>query len=503
MLFLSTIFSPHLFAQTKIKKVELIHANSLEFDEKYGKNVKRLIGNVQFKHEGVLMFCDSAYLYPNNSIDAFGNISIRQGDTLNLSGEVLKYNGNTKMADIQKNIRLSDKEMTLTTQQLFYDLNTFTATYTNEGTIVSSQNTLISQRGYYYAKNKSFSFKKNVVLTNPEYVMNCDTLLYNTLSKVASFYGPTTIRSKENFIYCENGWYDTEKNISQFNKNAYLLSGHQKLLGDSIYYDRKESIGKAFRNVMLTDTSENIVLSGEYGFHDEQKEKSFITQNALLKQYKDSDTLFLHADTLMAVTMYDKDSQNEKDSLRSWKILYAYHHVKFFKEDLQGKCDSLIYSYRDSTMRLFQRPVLWSETNQLTAEKIEMKTSDGKIERMFLLQSALIVSKEDSVKYNQIRGKQMTGYFQNNELKRIFVEGNGQTIYFPKDRGKLIGVNKAECSDILIFLKENKVNKITFLKKPDATLFPMSEFSSKEFILKEFIWRENERPLSYKDIFLK
>ncbi|MBI4931732.1 MAG: organic solvent tolerance protein OstA [Bacteroidetes bacterium] len=508
------LYSVLSFSQTK--KVELLHANSLEFDEKLGKDVKRLIGNVQFRHEGVLMSCDSAYLYPNNKIDAFSNIHIQQGDTLNLFGQLLKYDGNTRMAEVQKNIRLSDKEMTLTTEQLFYDMHSSVATYTSGGTIVSKQNTLTSQKGYYHADTKSFSFKQNVVLTNPEYVMNSDTLLYNTGSKVSYFYGPTIIKSDQNFIYCENGWYDTEKNTSQFSKNSYLISKNQKLKGDSIAYDRNKGIGQAFRNVSIIDTSERIIIAGDYAIHNEETEKSIITKNALLKQFYEDDTLFLHSDTLCAITEYALNAKHEKDTSQSWRKVVAYHHVKFFKDDLQGKCDSLTYSDRDSLMKLFKAPVLWSEANQLTAEKINIKMSNGEIKNMFLEKLSMIISKvdtsshtllpdslakKDSAMYNQIKGKQMTGYFKDNNLVKIYVEGNGQTIYFAKDKEKMIGVNKAECSDLIIYLKENAVDNITFLKKPDATLFPMSDYIPDEFKLKNFIWRENERPLVMQDIF--
>ncbi|MFH1004193.1 MAG: OstA-like protein [Bacteroidota bacterium] len=507
-----------VFAQTK--KIEIIHANSFEFDEKLGKNVKRLIGNVKFKHEGILMFCDSAYFYPNNSLDAFGNIHIQQGDTINITGQLLKYDGNTRKAELQKNIRLIDKDMTLTTDLLFYDLSSSSSTYYNGGTIISKQNTLTSERGYYFPKNKEFSFCKKVVLTNPEYVMNCDTLLYNTNTKIAFFYGPSKIKNNENLIYCENGWYDTDKNISQFSKNSYLITRGQKLKSDSLLYDKKKGIGKAFGNVMIIDTSENVMITGNKAMYMEQIENSIITGNILLKQYYNSDTLFLHADTLRTVYEHpikrnEKTGKYIKDTAETWKVLYAYHKVKFFKDDLQGKCDSLVYSYKDSTMRLFREPVLWSEENQLTAEKINIKISNGEIKKLFLKNTAFIISKVEieerntdssiiknsSKRFDQIKGKEMTGYFHENKLRKIKVEGNGQTIYYAKDKIGLIGVNKADCSDLLIHIKENKVDKIIFFNKPDATLYPINELSINELLLKDFVWKINERPKQKEDIF--
>lgn len=497
---LCILFSSLGFSQSK-KEIRLVRAGSLEADPSLGPDVKRLVGSVEFEHENAHLFCDSAYLYPNNSMDAFGNVRIKQGDSLNITGNFLKYNGNTRMAELHKNVRFTQRGTTLTTDLLYYDMKTSMATYSTGGVIISKQNTLTSQLGYFNTRSRIYSFKKNVVLTNPQYVMTCDTLNYYSMNNTAYFTGPTYIKSKGSTIYCESGWYNTDNDHASFRKNASIISGSQRMKGDSIYYDKQNDIGKAFGNVSITDSAQSVIVSGDLAVRNGRKETSVVTGKALLKQYYGSDTLFLHADTLRSVDEHPRKNKKEVDTSITYRTFYAYRNVKFYRTDIQGKCDSLVYTGRDSLMRLFKSPVLWSEENQLTAEKVELKTSGGEIMKMFLKNSALIVSKEDSVKYNQIKGKEMTGYFSDNKLYKILVEGNGQTIYFAKDRDKLIGVNKTECSNLIIFVKENKVDKITFLKKPDATLFPMTDFSPKEFLLKGFVWREKERPQELADIF--
>lgn len=535
-LLLLLVISTQTIAQEK-RTIELLHANSLEFDKRLGVDAKRLIGNVSFKDGSTIMNCDSAYLYSNNSADAFGHIYITHGDGVNAFGELLKYDGNTKMAELQKNVRLTDKDMTLTTNVLFFDTKNNTATFHGGGTIISNENTLTSENGYYFTGTKELAFKKNVVLINPRYTMNCDTLHYNTVLKTTRFIGPTTIKSQQDFIYCENGFYNTITDIAQFNKNAYLISKNQKLKGDSLYYDKKNGIGKGFKNISITDTSQNITITGDYSYSNEFTNTALVTGHALMSQINDKDTLFIHADTLLAendgsaaLTIEEKGardegrkvkenrkktkeeipnpksqilntkSQSKKDSV--YRILKAYHKVKIYKSDLQGKCDSLVYTYRDSVMRLYIDPVLWSEKSQLTAEHIELKTGKGMLKSMLLTNTAFIISQEDSLRFNQIKGKVMHGYFSDNKLRKIRVEGNGQTIYYGKDKDKYIGVNKADCSDLLIFLKDSQVDKITFIKKPDATLFPINELPPNELLLKDFVWKINQRPGSFKDIFI-
>jgi len=497
------LFAFSSFAQTQTKKIELLHANSFEVDPRLGKDVKLLLGDVSFKDGNTLLYCDSAYMYPDNSVDAFSRVRIVQGDSLTIHGDFLKYNPNTRLTEIHKNIKLIQKSTTLQTELLYYDMATHKANYPNGGTITSKDNVLTSDYGYYNPKAKMFSFKKNVVLTNPQYVMYSDTLNYNSANNTAYFLGPTRIKNKDNLIYCESGWYNTNNDNAQFSKNASIDTKGRKMMGDSIHFDQKKKIGTAYGNVSILDSAQNILVTGDRAINIGKKETSTVSGHALLKQFFGSDTLFLHADTLRSVDEHPMNKKHVADTSITWRMLYAYNKVKFYRTDIQGSCDSLVYSGKDSIMRLFKHPIMWSEKNQLIAKKIELKTSGGEIEKMFLKEAALIVSKEDSVKYNQIKGKEMTGYFTKNKLSKIFVEGNGQTIYFVKDKDKQIGINKANCSNLMIYVKDNTIEKITFLKKPDATLFPMKDFSPKEFLLKEFVWRENERPLSVADILGK
>lgn len=477
-------------------KVELIHANTLEGDEKLGKDVRRLLGDVQFKHDNVLMYCDSAWLYAEtNSLDAFGHVRIHQGDTITLTGDLLKYDGNTKNARLFNNIYFKDRQMTLITQTLVYNLNSEVAEYTDGGKIVDTANVLVSEKGNYLAKEKKLIFKKKVVLTNPNYIMRTDTLHYSTLSKTAFFFGPCTITSTakdSSVIYCENGWYNTESEKSYFGKDAWIQSKEQKLSGDSLLYDRKEGIGRAFRNVAIQDTLQDVIISGDYGLYDEKKQKSFVTGKTLLTQVFEKDSMFMHADTLYALN----------DTVQKNKSYIAYYGVKLFKSDLQGRCDSLVYNSTDSIIRLFNEPVLWSGANQLTSEFISIQMANKKIDKMFLKTAAFICSKEDTVRYNQIKGKDMTGYFTDNKLYRISVDGNGQSIYYAHNKkNQLTGVNRADCSNMEISVKENKVQRLKLIEKPDATFYPINELKPEELKLKGFTWKENLKPKSKEEIF--
>jgi len=484
---------PAVSFSQKTTKIDLVNANTMEYNKKLGENIKRLIGSVVLKHDSTILYCDSAYLNSeSNSVDAFGHVRINSG-TVVINGEVLNYDGNARNAVMHRNVTMTDNKMTLTTDLLNYNTRTDIGNYNTGGKIVDTANVLTSRIGYYYANKKEFFFKKDVVLVNKKYTMHSDTLMYNTVTDVSYFYGPTTIVSKENFIYCENGWYDTNHDIAQFNKNAYFKNKVQKLNGDSLYYDRKTGYGKALYNVTAVDTAQKITIKGDYGEYWEKAGKTVVTKQAVLIQAIDKDSLFLHADTLKAFS----------DSTGAGKRLFAYHHARFFKSDMQGVADSIFYSFKDSVIYMYKRPMLWSDKNQLSGDTINIHLSHGQIKLLNIYSSSFIISKDDSIRFNQIKGKNLVGHFIENKLHRIDVYGNGETIYYVRDdKTNLIGVNKAEADNLLIFVKENKVNTITFLSKPEAVLYPEKDLSKNDVRLKNFKWEEENRPCDRYDILI-
>lgn len=479
--------------EKKVKKIELRNAEVLEYDEALGHKARRLIGNVIFEHEGALMYCDSAYLYEDNSMDAFSDVFINKGDSIKMWCDELNYNGNTEYAKAKYNVKLQDNEMTLTSQKLDYNMKTEHAWYNTGGKIVDSKNTLTSVIGYYYSAIEELFFKDDVKLVNKQYDLECDTLRYNTKTEVAFFLGPTKIVSDENTVLCNFGWYDTELDVSQFSNEATVLSSDQSITGDSLYYNKKFGYGLAIGNVVVADTAQDIVLTGERAKYYELGDMVLLTDSALMIQDMGEDSLFLHADTLLSII----------DTVIDRRILFGFHHAKFFKPDMRGKCDSLVYSYADSTIRLYRDPILWSDENQLTADSMWIQNRFGKIDKLYMKENSMIISEKDSAMYNQIKGRYMTGHFKEQKLHRVFVEGNGETIYFASEEGEEPeNVNKAKASNLLIRIKDNQVNSITFLNQPDATLYPIEQINLGDMKLDGFNWRIKDRPEKVEDVFV-
>lgn len=546
-----------VYSQTK-RTIQLVHANSGEYDKRLGDGAQRLIGNVELADDSTTLYCDSAYSYPDNSFHAFGHVHMTRKDTMDLYGDSLYYNGITRLTEVfGKTIRCVRKGMTLTTKHLQYDINGHAVNYWDGGTIVDKENTLTSTIGVYGTQERMCHFKEHVVLINPKYTIRCDTMLYAPEGRVANFIGPTRITSKTNFMYCERGYYNTEKNYCQFWQHPYIVNKKgDSLSGDQIYYDREHDYGQILDNVTLVDTADNIILKGDYAEYNGDSATILATCKALLLQVYNKDTLHLHGDTLFGknVSMEDTDKNGKP------KLMLAYHHVKFYKKDLSGKCDSLTYDEKDSVMHMFYSPILWSEENQLTADSMKLHFRNKKMDMLDMRGHSFIVSKDtmasklleedsaasaengkdslasdsnkhsphdsllakdsshahhdsmavhkiihggDTLQFNQVKGKNMKGYFLDNKLYKVKVSGNAQTIYYvyTDNNNEILGVNRADCSNMILYIVNNKVNSITFLQKPDATLFPMKDVKQADFLLGGFHWYERQKPKSVEDIF--
>jgi lipopolysaccharide export system protein LptA len=494
----------------KTTRIELEHADVSEFSQEETGGADRLSGNVVFKHENTTMYCDTAYLYrQENRLDAYGNVRIVKGN-FSANSRQMKYSGDTKLAQLSNNVVLHDGDMTLNTSRLDHNTAEDISYYTDSAHIVDGENVITSRYGYYYNKSADMFFKKDVIVTNPKFKMTCDTLQYNTSSRTAFFHGPTYIFSEENNVYCERGWYNTVNKKSLFTQNAYLKSKEQRLKGDTVMYDKNRGVGIGYGNVEVYDSINKAVISGNYSEYYEEQDSSYVTGNATLIQIYETDSMFIHGDTLKAyVDPVDSNKVNSKDRKR---IIFCYNNVKIFKPDLQGKCDSLVYTMRDSTIHLYTLPVLWSGLNQLSSDSLSIQMADSKIYRAYLVNAAFVVSRADtlengqtdSLRFNQIRGKTMTGYFEDNKLYKLDVNGNGQTIYYTKNnKQKVTGVNRADCSDLVIGVKENKVQRITLLNDPAGTLYPVKDTKPQDMRLKGFNWQDAKRPKSKQDIYTR
>lgn len=511
--------------------IYLEHCNTLSYDEMQYPGAQLLTGDVLFRHDSALMYCDSAYFYESaNSLNAFGNIRFEQGDTLFGYGDVLYYDGNIKLARLRHNVRLVHFNTILTTDSLNYDRVADMAYYFNGGNINDSLNTLTSVWGQYEPPTNQATFKDSVYLTNPNFTLESDTLQYNTNTHIAQIVSLTTIIYQEQTtIKSDLGWYNTENEQSTLlNMSRVEHADGRQLTGDSILYDKRIGVGRVFNNMELTDTVNMLTLYGNYGEYYEHDQHGFATDSALAIDRSDSIWLYVHADTLFTEpekftirTLIPKDSilvdsvmtAQKPDTLisdTSFQRMRGYRNVRVYRDDMQALCDSMSYTAKDSLLKFYYNPIAWSDSSQLSADSIRAQLANGEVDHVHCYGSAMAIQQEENEFFNQLSGKEILAWVRNGELRQIDVNGNAETVFFPREdqpdttkQGDIAGVNKTQSSYVKIFLNNQKIERVLFTTATTGTMYPLDELTVEQTHLGGFFVASNERPINPDDVFRK
>ncbi len=551
-----------------------------EFIQDGENGIKKLSGGVELQQDSILMFCDTAFLKGNN-VTAYGEVVIRQNDSLMVFADSLVYRGDSKVADLFGNVVMENGDKRLFTDYLNYELTPKVARYVTGGLITQGNTQLVSKRGTYYINRDDFFFKDSVIVADSTFLLRADTLAFNTKTQIVTFLGPTLIRQDSNLIYCEDGFYDMETKLAEFTSNAQYVKGDQRATANIISYDgsmkeirlegnarlvegnkvatadviryeqdsevtflegnayfrdslqeirttktirydaEKESfsttgrskvldksqvleankldfddktgLGLAEGNVFWLDTLEDISIRGEIIRYN--KETGYIKAKGhrpMLITMQGKDTLFLASDTLVSTRTSKKDSTRQ---------MQAFEDVRIYKKGLQAVADSSFYSAKDSLFKLFRDPVLWSDTSQFRGDSIFIQMAHGGVDRVYLYNNAFIVSSPDLKYFNQIKGKNIIAYFVENELYRVRVMGNAESLYYALDEKKAyLGLSKTVCSEMVLYFKNQQIDRINFYKQPTSDMTPMAEISHPPPKLDGYSWDFNNRPKSVEDL---
>lgn len=516
-LFLLSCFNQYATAQEP-KIVEIRQAGSFEKDEVLYPEANILLKKgdirVHLFHKGALVVSDKSFFYSKkNFFEAEGKVVFTQGDTLRMTSEYLEYDGANGKAKAWGNVFLKQPDMTLETDTLYLDRNKNIAYYETPGTIIDSASILKSNRGKYFMNEKKYQFISNVRINNPEYYVTSTQLDYFTETNKAFLYGPTKIIGADYDIYCERGFYNLDAQRGNFKQNA-LINYNQKIIeGDSLYFENDREYASANYDVSITDTINNSIIRGNYAEIFKAKDSAIITRKAYAINILENDSLFIKADTLIGTGPPEH------------RVLRGYYGVKILKSDIRGKSDSLYLDDQIGKIELHKRPltkkqdqilsddeknkrnpVLWFGASQMSGEVIHLLTETGekKLDSLQIFGNAFIIEKDtlSNDGYNQIVGSELYGDFEEGALKNLDVIKNTMVIYYLyTEAGELIGINKTICSALDIVFLNNEINEISFYVSPDGEVFPEDQIDKNLRKLKGFLWRENEKPETFEDLF--
>lgn len=496
----------------KLKKIRVEYSGFVDSDSLRGPGVSVFTRDntqqVHFTHEGINLWCDQAIYYEQEDfIEAYSNVIMKQGDTINMNAKYVEYSGKTQLAFASGDVVLTEPQSTLTTDTLYFDRIKQQAFYQTKGKVVrDTSGTITSQIGRYYMDSKKYQFVQDVLLVNPEYTLTTEHLDFYTETGHAYFYGPSTIVGESNTIYAERGFYDTNSDTGYFVKNSKINYENRVFEGDSMYFDRKLSFASATNNIVVTDTINNSVARGHYAEVWRAKDSVFITKRALAITVQENDSIYMHSDILMVTGKPEH------------RITKAYYNAKIFKSDLSGKADSIHADHKSGLTQLInldrfssteaftvkRRPILWNLGNQMTGDTIHLISNPKteQLDSLVVFDNAFLISKDTlDAGYNQIKGQKLIGLFQDNELHIVDIIKNAEVINYSRDDNQeLIGINKSKSGKINLKI-EDGYKIITLIDQIDGDIWPESQFPENAKKLRGFDWREEERPKSVEDLF--
>lgn len=471
------------------------NADFFDVDQTQIPDAALLRGNIIAKHDGAVLYCNTAYYFKKeNYIKCFGNVKLIQGDTITMTSEYGEYNGKTKMAFAQNNVVLITPDSKLETNLLHFDRNTQEAYYRTGGIITNETSRLESVWGTYYVYNKMFKFENNVVVDNGNAIIKTNFLDYFETNGHSYTRGPTTIIDGDTFIYTENGFYDTKLDVSNMDQNSYIIQKGRRIDGDFITYDKFKDLSTATRNVKITDTVNDFIVTGHYGEYYESKDSMMITKSAIAKSMLENDTLYVHAQRIIA------------HGAQEQRKITAYYKVRFYKTDMSGKCDSLHGSEITNITELIGNPVIWNFENEMTGDLMHLISNPEteQLDSLKVFNNTFLVSKDTiGDGYNQIKGVNLFGRLENNALKEVDIIKNTEVIYYMRDDNEeqdLIGINKSKCSKINIVFDENEVEDLTMFYDVEGEIYPVEKLHENDRKLKGFVWRQDERIVSLDDL---
>lgn len=446
------------------------------------------------------------------------------------------FNVGLNQALFKDSVFVIHPDFTLSADSILYLVDSETTVFLGPTRILQGESREIyCESGYYDIRNKVSEFSRRAQYRDPEKTAVADTirhfqqdsvielighvdfregdrlirseyLKYNEQTGIAVITGNAFYTDSSRTVYADEIFYDTRRDALRTKGKSRVSEGEQLLTAEFIDYDDGTKFGSASGNVVWKDTASGYVIHSDSAIYRKDIDfvQAFGTRKPLLKTEMDDDTLFLSADRLNVFTQLDSvgvDSSGTAifDSVRHFQ---AFYHVKLYKSNMQGVCDSLTFNTHDSLFHFYRNPVLWSDTTQFVADSISMQMKDEKIDRFFMRHNGFIINQVNTVFFNQIKGKYITSFFDGDEIRRIHVEGNAESVYYARDEeNAYIGVNKSICSEMEFLFGEKQMQTVKFLTQPQSKMSPVGTVNPNAMQLDGFRWITDTRPLSVGDLY--
>ena len=226
--------------------------------------------------------------------------------------------------------------------------------------------------------------------------------------------------------------------------------------------------------------------------------------SAAMKSPADSTALKAPADSTLTTAPADSVAAAPEPPKDTTKVGFAIGlgNVRIFRSDLQVRCDSMRYCDLDSIARFYKDPIIWNEENrQFFSDSLAVLVKESRADRASLMSEAFVVTQEDSLLYDQIKGAEIIAFFDTTSaLKRFDALGGATTLFYLEENGKLATVNKVECKMLSGNFKDGKLDRMHYYDQPKNDAYPVVQFPKEDRYFKGFRWNPELRPTGKEDI---
>lgn len=516
------------------------------------ENDFKAFGNIVILHEdGTTVFCDTIYYYGDSLQSSLtGRVLLRKenktlrtrvldydvgekigrytsGAQLSQDSSVLKslkgtYFVNQDLVQFRHHVSIVDSSFMLRTDSLDFNTKTEVAVFLSPTFIVQDSSSIYCERGFYDIANKKASFEQNPLYREKDVTAKGNQILFEDAAKSYTLAGNAFYQDKDQEAVADTIIYFSDQEKTILTGNVHVKGRHNTVTGQYVEYfnesgefiskgrgtiteneirvsadnfDIKEGefSSQASGNVELIDTVAKMELYSEYisSADDNRVFKAYSDSlsRPLMKKLMDTDTLYMSSDTLFS---FEKTVEQD-----TFQFLNAYHKVEIYHPDFSAICDSLHFDGQDSVFTLTVNPVMWRDSTQFSADTIRIRLRNEKISEMRLYGNSLIIEAENEGLYNQIAGKNMTAYFENDSLRNMEISGNAQSLYYMKDdQERYSGAILTSCSRISFVFRDDDIRDIKYFEKPESKMTPMAKEVENPGKLTGFNWQIDRKPLN-------
>lgn len=455
------------------------------------------------------------------------------------------YDSKAELFTFVNDVDMFTDSIFIKTSSLHYHTDTQLAVFDADIDFWKEDNMLSARRGHYNRADETFFFTGAVHMLSPDYECWGDTLYYYRTPSDLELFGNVQLQDSVNRTSAVSDklfYQDSLAKVTLTGEAAVAMVQETDEKLDTVYFGADTLI---YYTLYKCNISDNVISAasgrlaelmtdpvGEYrrkaaadaARKAEEDTKNNVGGNSMPPMRgagrpsapngsdasKSTPAADKPAAPVDSAGVAVQDSTALADSvavvpvLDSTKVGFAIglRNVKVYRKDLQVKCDSLHYCDLDSIARFYIDPVIWNDGNrQYYSDSLFVLVRDGGMDRASLQGNAMIVTQEDSLLYDQIRGTEVLAYFDSTSaLKRFDAIGGATAIFYLEENGSLSTVNKVESKMLSGVFKDGNIDRVYYFDSPKNDAYPLAQFSASDRYLKGFSWDPDKRPSGKESI---